>query len=214
MPGVAWNVQRKESEMSSKVWRMIVCAAVCVVITGCKSTPEEKPAETAVAEQTTKTEEKVEETKPLCATDEAWCSHMGSTAFGVIDRGVAVQTILDTFGEPTKKDARFNEEASGDAVETWYWTEKGITIDFLAPDMTADVTTVRSFTLAAPYEVKGAKGVGIGSTKQEVLDVYSGVIEPRSEGEDMIIVGSIYGGIFFTLVDDKVSTIFVGAGAE
>lgn len=209
--------------MSSTTLRILVCMIVCAIVTGCKSTPEEKPTDSSqdvtVAEQTATTE-KVEETPkpkaPECAPDDEMCrvDNMGPTAFGVIDQGVTLQAILDAFGEPDKKDARFTEEASGDVVETWYWTEKGITIDFLAPDMTADVTTVRSFTLAAPYEVKGAKGVGIGSTKQEVLDVYSGVIEPRSEGEDMIIVGSIYGGIFFTLVDDKVSTIFVGAGAE
>ncbi|MFK7950198.1 MAG: hypothetical protein AB8G11_21590 [Saprospiraceae bacterium] len=61
-------------------------------------------------------------------------------------------------------------------------------------------------------EYKTLQAIGLGSTKHEVLEAYDGQIS--SVSEENIIVGSIYGGLFFYLKDEKVTSLYLGAGAE
>ena len=83
-----------------------------------------------------------------------------------------------------------------------------------APDMTAPVNDHIAVTVFPPFEGKTSRGVGIGSTEEEVRAAYKNLIDPGSRPGEMIIAGSVYGGVFFTIEDGKVTTIFIGAGAE
>ena len=50
-----------------------------------------------------------------------------------------------------------------------------------------------------------------------MLDGYGKMRDPEfpsGDREEVLLAGSIYGGIFFTFKKDKVSEIFLGAGAE
>lgn len=59
---------------------------------------------------------------------------------------------------------------------------------------------------------KTTQDVGVGSTQIEVLKAYKGKISNISD--DNIVAGSIYGGLFFYLNDGKVTSLYLGAGAE
>ena len=80
------------------------------------------------------------------------------------------------------------------------------------------------------YEVSTSRGIRVGSKRQEVLDAYKDVIECEGLGQAekqkkektelekrYITVGSVNGGIVFTLPnqdEDTVKGIFMGAAAE
>lgn len=213
-----------------------------LILAGCKTTPQErevdqqgddaatmetagegstgdKPSQRTEGQQEGADETKVTEervARVVCAPDDEMCrvNNMGPTSFGEVSQGMNASMALEAFGEPSIKEPRYTNEASGDIIEQWVWKDKGIILDFLAPTMTGPVSQVASFTLLPPFDTKNHRDVGIGSTEQEVLRAYAHVMDPLSQQGDQIIVGSVYGGIFFSIQRGKVTSIFVGAGAE
>lgn len=222
-------LKHQESIVKSTTHHLIASLSsllLLIALPGCQSTPEEKPepevgaapqvADVESTQQDDSAQKAAPPAKMACAPEDENCrvENIGSTAFGVVRQGLPANTALEKFGQPTSKEDRFFEEATGDIIESWTWQEKGITMEMFAPDMTGDVSSVRAFTLMPPFDAKSERGVGIGSTEQEVLDAYAGLLDPSTRPGDTIVVGSVYGGMFFTITDGKVSSIFVGAGAE
>ncbi len=68
--------------------------------------------------------------------------------------------------------------------------------------------------IVSPSPFKTSKGIGIGTTKEMVLESYSNEINNGESEPDAIVVGSIYGGTVFFLTDGKVCRIFIGELAE
>ncbi len=110
-------------------------------------------------------------------------------------------------------------EAIGQAVQTWTYAAAGLTINMVS-DQPGGVKSVFSIALEGPSTLKTGEGIGIGSPKDEVVKAYAGFrteaeeAEGFFEGQDVHLVGSIYGGMVFTFTDGKVSRIFFGASAE
>ena len=135
---------------------------------------------------------------------------------GIGDSAAAVETA---FGAPTTKGEVVEWEATGDRTSTWTWDGKGLKLEMAE---TPGGPAVHQLSVAAPSTFTTSRGVGIGTPFAEVDKIYGEFRgQGRQEGEperwtaeDGIIVGSVYGGTFFTFVDGKVSSIFVGAGAE
>ena len=124
----------------------------------------------------------------------------------------------EKLGELTKgKDEIW--EAFGEAVQAWTFTGSGFSANMISGEVGVP-KTVLSITLEAPSTLKTEHGIGIGSTKKEVLKTYADYKTEKEEAEnlakngDMYLVGSIYGGMVFTFEDKKVSKIFLGASAE
>lgn len=110
-------------------------------------------------------------------------------------------------------------EAIGQAVQTWKYAAGGLSVD-MASDQPGGPKTVFSITLEGPSTLKTGEGIGIGSLKNDVVKAYEGFpteageAEGLFQGQDVHLVGSIYGGMVFTFNDGKVSRIFLGASAE
>ena len=177
------------------------------------STDADPDAKTTAAPDTPESQPVLEPCDPEdepCRVERA-----GAYKVGWLAEGVPVATVLEKLGEPDSKEERIEEEASGDIYEVWTWESAGVSADMLAADMTAPVTAVRYFTVSAPFDGKTPKGVGIGSTEEEVRAAYDGTFDPHfTRAGESLVAGSVYGGIFFRIEDGKVTTIFVGAGAE
>jgi len=73
---------------------------------------------------------------------------------------------------------------------------------------------VFSISITSPCTFKTNKNIGIGSTYDEVMTTYAQEIDKTSSDENVVTVGSLYGGIIFEFSNKKVSKIFVGAAAE
>ena len=97
--------------------------------------------------------------------------------------------------------------------QTYFYPGKGFEISFF---QNADSSwETGSYLLKENTTLKSTRGIGIGSTAEEVRQVYRKEIDTADEGPGQIIAGSVYGGIVFWMTDDgKVRNIFVGASAE
>lgn len=128
--------------------------------------------------------------------------------------------VEQVLGAPSTKGEVVEWEATGSRVSSWEWAGKGIRFD-MGEDPKAGFT-VLGMTIEAPSTLTTSRGIGIGATFADVDKTYGefrgkGVEEGEPERwseEDGVIVGSIYGGTMFSFTDGKVSSIFVGAGAE
>ena len=99
--------------------------------------------------------------------------------------------------------------------EDWAWKNKGLVLNLSSEKSSREATlTVFSITANAPCAFKTRAGMGIGNTAADVQEAYKRDINPEESSKEQITVGSVYGGIIFTIKNDKVATIFLGAAAE
>lgn len=139
---------------------------------------------------------------------------------GTFKPGTPAEVIIAAVGEPKSKGRMFTEEASGDFFQTWTWQD-GLSIA-MSSDTRKGPQRASRLTITSPSTLKSKKGVGIGSTRADVIKHYGSKRAPESEPEDtsVFVAGSVYGGIFFKFAGttdkptDKVVEIFLGAGAE
>ncbi|CAA6824046.1 MAG: Unknown protein [uncultured Sulfurovum sp.] len=103
--------------------------------------------------------------------------------------------------------------ADGLYHQSWEYTDCGIIFDMTSSEKNA-TKVVESITLVSPSTLKTDKGIGIGSTENEVINAYKSRWNKGESRDDLFVVDSIFGGILFRLKDGKVEDIFVGAGAE
>jgi len=110
-------------------------------------------------------------------------------------------------------------EAFGQAVQTWEFRDSGIQFDMIS-DEVGGPKSIFSITMKAPCTFETAKGIGIGAAKESVIAAYADYLpDPEGhdgffDGQDVHLVGSIYGGLLFTFENGQVSEIFFGALAE
>lgn len=104
--------------------------------------------------------------------------------------------------------------ATGDWVVTLAWPQAGVRLAFFAASETARYGLAQ-IGLDSPSTLRLARGdLGLGSTVAEVQAAFGPAINAEHSVEDSIVVGSLYGGITFSIADGKVVGIGAGAGAE
>lgn len=138
----------------------------------------------------------------------------GNDALGALEDGLPDKDVLAKLGDPQSKDGREEEGATGDIVDVWSYPKQGIVLMMRSQTMTS-AQSVSGITIKAPCEFKTKLGIGVGSTRAEVLAAYGAFKDPEfPTGPEQFIAGSVYGGTFFDFTDDKVASIFMGVGAE
>ena len=101
-------------------------------------------------------------------------------------------------------------EVDGDEHKSLTY-ESGMTIDMAGK---SDNYVINSVKITAPSELTTRKGIKIGSTIQEVIAAYNKHIEKPITDSSVIVAGSVYEGLVFTIEKGKVASIFMGASAE
>lgn len=141
--------------------------------------------------------------------------------FGPLRLGMSSEQVIAALGEPDRRPEFVEMAATGERIAEWSWPARGVSLSMVdAPDG----ATVASLTLSAPSELRGTYGgVGLGSTRAEVLAAYAELPPgpddvPRDDPEspDLVRFGNLYACLSFRLSDDgRVSSIFLGStGAE
>ncbi|MBU1221675.1 hypothetical protein KKF34_11425 [Myxococcota bacterium] len=130
---------------------------------------------------------------------------------GGIKLGMTAEAAVKILGEPDSKTEAKEEAATGYMRSEWIWKTKGVSLDL---DYGKKGKIVIHVTFKAPYSQKTSCGVGIGSSKSEVEKIYSKYRERDSGRTDSNTFGSVYGGIAFYYVNDKVTSFSMGAFAE
>ncbi len=127
--------------------------------------------------------------------------------------GTNASDVVGVLGAPTEKTLVIDEAATGEIVSTWTWASKGVQAKMTASS-TSGPFSLGSLTISSPSALKTVQGIGLGASSAEVRTAYDGLINSEESTSDTVVVGSIFGGILFTIADGKVTQIFVGAAAE
>ncbi len=134
--------------------------------------------------------------------------------FGDIKIGQPVTETINALGEPDTKSKPEEWGADGLMHERWIWKNKGLDVNMSSEKNNPASKTIFSINATAPCTFKTRAGMGIGSTYDEIQAAYSRDISKADSNTEQVVVGSVYGGIIFTLTKGKVSDIFLGAAAE
>jgi hypothetical protein len=104
--------------------------------------------------------------------------------------------------------------ADGAYHQDWVYKNCGLSLGFFRGTM-KEPQKLFSVSIKAPSRLRTQRGIGIGSTELAVLKAYAKEYNPtESKKDETLVVGSVYGGLIFTLKQHKVVEIFMGAAAE
>ncbi len=120
--------------------------------------------------------------------------------------------ITKVLGIPDEKSKPLKWETDGLFHQDWIFKEKGIELD-VCWEKPTDLK-ISGITVDKQSKFKTLRNIGIGSTRFDVLEKYKKEIDSRTIDMNSIIAGSVFGGIFFTFENNKVTNIFIGASAE
>jgi hypothetical protein len=103
--------------------------------------------------------------------------------------------------------------ADGAYHQTWKYANCGITLDMVSAK-TGAPKSIASITLSKPSRLSTTRGIRIGSTATAAMKAYKSEWNQESRQSDVLVAGSIYGGLIVNFQNGKVSKIFLGAAAE
>ena len=136
-------------------------------------------------------------------------------SFGPVKIGQPFKETLKALGEPDEKTVATEWGADGLLHEDWTWISHGLKIN-LSSEKTniSGSMAVFSINASAPCTFKTLAGIGIGSSYEDIVAAYPRDINKEESSQEQVTIGSVYGGIIFTLQQNKVNHIFLGAAAE
>lgn len=188
----------------------LLTASLAVLLSGCKSSKEEKPAADTTKDTiaiTTNSPDSIGNIIPPSAK-------IDIESFGDIKLGQSANELIKVLGEPDNKTKAIEWEADGLMHEDWTWKSKGLIINMSSEINNASTLQVFSIKAKAPCTFKTKANIGIGSSYAEVQEAYKKDINAEESNKEQVTVGSVYGGIIFTFRNDKVESVFLGAAAE
>lgn len=135
-------------------------------------------------------------------------------ALGSMHDGLAGAEVVQALGEPEEKSEATEWGADGAVHQTWNYPSKGIELDMIENEQKEQA--INMITIKAPCTYRTKRGIGIGSKWEEVMAAYRNEIDLANQEspKESIVAGTIYGGVIFSLENDQVVSIFIGAGAE
>lgn len=98
--------------------------------------------------------------------------------------------------------------------QEWKYPAGGLTLGMVS-EKKGGPKSIERITITSPSKLQTQRGIGIGSTEAEVAKAYGPFrnAEESKPGE-LLVAGSIFGGVMFNFQQGKVSRIFIGAAAE
>lgn len=187
--------------------RIIIILLVGMSIVSCENTDTENSSQQVVktveAEDTLVIDESID-------YSEIGFQLMETETIGELKLDMKVEAVEKITGKPHNMTAFEYWGADGYDHQSRYYQDSTIDVDFIKLDDGSLVSNMVFVNNNAAY--KTAKGIGIGSSKNEIIKAYNGQIS--SVSDESIIAGSIYGGLIFYLKEGKVTSIFLGAAAE
>ena len=116
-------------------------------------------------------------------------------------------------GSPENKGVEYYLSSRKEYLQKWEYSNKGLLLEMVS-NRRGGEKKVQSITVTEPCKLSTSQGFGIRASGKDVIEKYSGLIDEKNSSVEKIVVGSIYGGTVFTLKNEIVSKIFIGAEAE
>jgi hypothetical protein len=105
-----------------------------------------------------------------------------------------------------------SEAATGGWASAWRWSSAGVEIVMTA-DAQRGPWRARNIAIAAPSKLATRRGIRIGSARAELAKKYKRSDDDEGSDPKRYLAGSWYGGLLFTLGDDKVTSVTLGVFA-
>jgi hypothetical protein len=103
--------------------------------------------------------------------------------------------------------------ADGAYHQKWKYADCGMILGMVSEQKGA-AKSIESITIFNPSRLITKRGIRIDSSKKAVMNAYKSEWNQESSQSDVLVAGSIYGGLIFNFQNGKVSKIFLGAAAE
>lgn len=160
--------------------------------------------------------------KKLCIIEELEAKYKNATdvkqrimreTIGGLKLGMDSEEAVSMLSEPDSKTKPVEEAASGYIKSEWIWKSKGVQ---LTMDSSDGKNKVVAIVVRHPFKGKTSCGISIGSTMEEVKNIYGKYLDEDFSQGDSIITGTVYGGILFSkgASSYEIGSIAIGAFAE
>ena len=130
--------------------------------------------------------------------------------------GKEVEAALGT-GIEIERGEFIEEGATGLTVQEWTVPGDGLRLK-MGAESEEQTQRLQTIEIGQGSPLKTDRAIGIGSTRNEVMDAYGAEISEENQSgleKGNLVAGSIYDGVIFFFDDsDRVERIFVGAAAE
>lgn len=137
---------------------------------------------------------------------------MNSETIGQFKVGMEVSSLIELLGQPAEKLERVLWEGDGEYHQTIKYPEQGLEFDMIGES--DQKQTVNRISMDAPCKFITSKGVGVGSSYAQVAQLYKAFLNPAFSDSDVLVAGSIYGGVIFSFEEGVLRSVFIGAEAE
>lgn len=132
---------------------------------------------------------------------------------GPLQGGQSTAQVEELLGKAPEVEKEEFSPATGEYTTSWRYKDKGVALTFRG-ETKGGAKTLSSISLFPPSTLKTSHGISIGDTRAEVEAAYAEADETYDSNEGRVVIGSIYGGLNFTIEDGRVRYIFLGSSAE
>ncbi|MDO9213679.1 MAG: hypothetical protein Q8Q54_12295 [Methylococcales bacterium] len=141
-------------------------------------------------------------------------SLLNEEKLGDFKMGLSETDLKKKVSCPLKREEEQLWGADGIYHQVWHYPACGLSFSMSSVQKSGS-KSVDGITVTAPSVLKTKRGIHIGSSQQAVMKAYGHDKAADAESnKQMFVAGSIYGGLVFTFKQHKVTSIFLGAGAE
>ncbi len=139
---------------------------------------------------------------------------MASESLGPIRIGQPASGARALMHSESEEGAVTKSEADGRFHQSVEYPDEGVGFTFVS-DSRKEPQEVFSARVKAPSKLRTKRGIGIGSTRSEVLAAYRDDIDKDlSADESLLVAGAIEGGVAISFTAGRVSEIFLGPIGE
>lgn len=141
-------------------------------------------------------------------------SIMDSEALGPFHLGMKASDVDALMAIEGDVSEEIEEGATGLWVQDIYYHDLSLRLK-LASENEGGLKFVEAISAGPKFPFRTTSGIGVGSTDAAVKLAYADVLsEYDNDSPDTIVAGSIYGGVIVSIVNEKVTEIFIGAASE
>ena len=137
-------------------------------------------------------------------------------SYGGLYFSMSYEDVIKHMGQPDREHEPEYWDAYGSYhLRVFYETNGYMQISFVNETDQNEGAKVLSILTSTHFHEKTARGIQLGSTRDDVLEAYADVINVDDSRGNRIVAGSVYGGVFFFFdYTDKVEMIFIGTSTE
>lgn len=123
--------------------------------------------------------------------------------------------VRKLFKEVPKRGREMREAATDNSwVQVWEFPKAGVKLKMRGGQKRGGAKVVDTIEITAPSDFKTSRGIGIGSAAADARRAYAAEIDPKEAEPKTVVAGTVYGGLVMGVVNNRISTIGLGAFAE